>query len=236
MINNNLLALLITFLIAFLWLAFCKFLSQKGLVSSSTSRKIVHIGTGPIFVLCWLLFSETISARWLASLVPLLITVQFIFAGIGIIKDERIIKSLSRSGDPKEILKGPLYYGIVFIIITILFWRYSPIGIVALMILCGGDGIADLVGSRWGKHYPIPWSKSKSLVGSLGMFMGGLKFSFTILAIFISAGFFQLSLLETLSKLLIVCISTTIVESLPFDNIDNVSVPITAIIIGFLVF
>lgn len=236
MINNNLLALLITFLIAFLWLAFCKFLSQKGLVSSSTSRKIVHIGTGPIFVLCWLLFSETISARWLASLVPLLITVQFIFAGIGIIKDERIIKSLSRSGDPKEILKGPLYYGIVFIIITILFWRYSPIGIVALMILCGGDGIADLVGSRWGKHYPIPWSKSKSLVGSLGMFMGGLIFSFTILAIFISAGFFQLSLLETLSKLLIVCISTTIVESLPFDNIDNVSVPITAIIIGFLVF
>ena len=236
MINNNLLALLITFLIAFLWLAFCKFLSQKGLVSSSTSRKIVHIGTGPIFVLCWLLFSETISARWLASLVPLLITVQFIFAGIGIIKDERIIKSLSRSGDPKEILKGPLYYGIVFIIITILFWRYSPIGIVALMILCGVDGIADLVGSRWGKHYPIPWSKSKSLVGSLGMFMGGLIFSFTILAIFISAGFFQLSLLETLSKLLIVCISTTIVESLPFDNIDNVSVPITAIIIGFLVF
>ncbi len=236
MINNNLLALLITFLIAFLWLAFCKFLSQKGLVSSSTSRKIVHIGTGPIFVLCWLLFSETISARWLASLVPLLITVQFIFAGIGIIKDERIIKSLSRSGDPKEILKGPLYYGIVFIIITILFWRYSPIGIVALMILCGGDGIADLVGSRWGKHYPIPWSKSKSLVGSLGMFMGGLIFSFTILAIFISAGFFQLSLLETLSKLLIVCISATIVESLPFDNIDNVSVPITAIIIGFLVF
>mgnify|MGYP000936779629 FL=1 len=236
MINNNLLALLITFLIAFLWLAFCKFLSQKGLVSSSTSRKIVHIGTGPIFVLCWLLFSETISARWLASLVPLLITVQFIFAGIGIIKDERIIKSLSRSGDPKEILKGPLYYGIVFIIITILFWRYSPIGIVALMILCGGDGIADLVGSRWGKHYPIPWSKSKSLVGSLGMFMGGLIFSFTILAIFISAGFFQLSLLETLSKLLIVCISAIIVESLPFDNIDNVSVPITAIIIGFLVF
>ena len=236
MINNNLLALLITFLIAFLWLAFCKFLSQKGLVSSSTSRKIVHIGTGPIFVLCWLLFSETISARWLASLVPLLITVQFIFAGIGIIKDERIIKSLSRSGDPKEILKGPLYYGIVFIIITILFWRYSPIGIVALMILCGGDGIADLVGSRWGKHYPIPWSKSKSLVGSLGMFMGGLIFSFTILAIFISAGFFQLSLLETLSKLLMVCISATIVESLPFDNIDNVSVPITAIIIGSLVF
>lgn len=236
MINNNLLALLITFLIAFLWLAFCKFLSQKGLVSSSTSRKIVHIGTGPIFVLCWLLFSETISARWLASLVPLLITVQFIFAGIGIIKDERIIKSLSRSGDPKEILKGPLYYGIVFIIITILFWRYSPIGIVALMILCGGDGIADLVGSRWGKHYPIPWSKSKSLVGSLGMFMGGLIFSFTILAIFISAGFFQLSLLETLSKLLIVCISAIIVESLPFDNIDNVSVPITAIIIGSLVF
>jgi len=236
MLKNNLLALLSTLIVAFSWIAFCKFISHKGLVSSSTSRKIVHIGTGPIFVLCWLLFSEISSARWLAALVPLIITVQFLLAGFGVIKDERIIKSLSRTGDPKEILKGPFYYGFVFIIVTVLFWRNSPVGIVALMILCGGDGIADLVGSRWGRRHPIPWSKNKSWVGSLGMFLGGLSFSFSIILVFIFAGFFSINLQETFIRIIIVCITATIVESLPFDNIDNISVPITSIIIGLMVF
>ena len=53
-------------------------MAKKGLVTSKLSRKIIHIGTGPIFVLCWLLFNNDPSARWLAATVPLLITIQFI--------------------------------------------------------------------------------------------------------------------------------------------------------------
>jgi len=52
---------------------------------------------------------------------------------------------MSRTGNPREILRGPLYYGIAFIILTIVFWKDSPVGMTALMI-CGGDGLADLVG------------------------------------------------------------------------------------------
>lgn len=70
MLNNNLLALVLTVLIAIVWLRLNDFIAHRGWVSSVISRKIIHIGTGPIFVLCWLLFNETPSAPYLAALIP----------------------------------------------------------------------------------------------------------------------------------------------------------------------
>jgi phytol kinase len=46
----------------------------------------VHFGTGPIFVLCWSLFSDDHNARYYAAAVPLLITVRFFLIGIGLLK------------------------------------------------------------------------------------------------------------------------------------------------------
>ena len=67
---------------------------------------------------------------------------------------------MSRTGDRREILKGPLFYGIIFVIITVVYWKDSPTGIVALMLMCGGDGLADIVGRAYGK-LKIPWNKNK---------------------------------------------------------------------------
>jgi phytol kinase len=36
------------------------------------------------------------------------------------------------------------------------------------MMLCGGDGLADIIGRRFGK-VKLPWNGSKSWAGSLGM-------------------------------------------------------------------
>jgi hypothetical protein len=69
MLNNNLLALVITFVVALIWLRLNDFLAHRGLVESHLSRKLIHIGTGPIFVLCWLLFNENPINRFLAALI-----------------------------------------------------------------------------------------------------------------------------------------------------------------------
>jgi len=53
---------------------------------------------------------------------------------------------MSRNGDRREILRGPLYYGIIFVVMTLVFWKDSPIGMVAVMLMCGGDGLADIMG------------------------------------------------------------------------------------------
>ena len=93
MLSNNFIALIITFAAAIAWLRINDFAAHRGWISSHLSRKLIHIGTGPIFVLCWLLFNDAPSARYLAALVPGLITVQFILVGLGVIKDENKISN-----------------------------------------------------------------------------------------------------------------------------------------------
>src|SRR5687768_17273851 len=184
------LATLFTFIIAITFLRLMDFLAHRGVIESKLSRKIIHIGTGPIFVLCWLMYPDVQISRWLAALVPLVITAQFALVGTGMIKDEAAVKAMSRTGDRREILRGPLFYGMVFVVVTLLYWKDSPVGIPALMMMCGGDGIADIVGRR--VHSPqLPWSREKSLAGSLSVFLGGWLLTMFIFASYISAGVFD---------------------------------------------
>ena len=186
---NNYIALVITFALSLMFLRAMDFIAHRGWMESKLSRKVIHIGTGPLFVLCWLLFRDTPDARWLAALVPFAVTVQFALIGFGVIKDEASVKAMSRTGDPKEILRGPLFYGIMFVVLTILFWKDLPTGIVALMMLCGGDGIADMIGRRI-KSPKLSWSLEKSIAGSIGVFVGGWILSALVMLVYVNAGVF----------------------------------------------
>src|SRR5512143_369651 len=172
---RDLLAAIVTLAVALAWLRLMDALAHRGLLEPRLARKVIHIGTGPLFVLCWYLFSDQYLARFLAALVPLLITVQFALVGFGVIRDETAVQAMTRHNNPREILRGPLYYGIVFVLCTILFWRHSPVGVVALMLLCGGDGLADIAGRRWGRSR-LPFNPGKSWAGSAAMFVGGFAF------------------------------------------------------------
>jgi len=235
MLRNHFLALAITLVIAFLWLRINDFSASRGWISNKISRKIIHIGTGPIFILCWMLFPDTDLSPYLAAVVPLIITIQFALVGMGVIQDPTAVKAMSRSGNRQEILRGPLYYGLVFVILTIVYWRNTPIGIIALMTLCGGDGLADVVGKRWGK-ISLPWSKRKSLLGSLTMFLGSFIFSTIMIWIFITQGYFSTPVNNSILKITLIALTTTLVESLPYNDIDNLTVPATALLFAHLVF
>lgn len=229
------LAFFTTFIISIIWLRLIDYFAVKGLISKKLSRKIIHIGTGPIFVLCWLFFPEDPLSRYLAAIIPLLITIQFFLIGIGVIKDQASVDAMSRTGDPQEILKGPFFYGVVFVLLTILFWRESPIGIIALMILCGGDGFADIIGRRV-PSLALKWSPSKSIAGTISMFLGGLIFSSILVLIFIEYGFLSISFMESFPKILLLNILATIVESLPVRDWDNVTVPVIVVLVGLIIF
>src|SRR5215210_304437 len=180
---NPFLATLLTFAVAVVFLRLMDFLAQRGVIESKLSRKLIHIGTGPIFVLCWLMYPDVLVSRWLAALVPFVITAQFAFVGTGMIKDEAAVKAMSRTGDRREILRGPLLYGLVFAAVTLIYWKDSLIGIPALMMMCGGDGIADIVGRRIPSP-KLPWSPEKSVAGSLSVFAGGWLLTMLIFAIY----------------------------------------------------
>ena len=232
---SNWIAAVITLLICIVWLRVMDFAARRGWIESRLSRKVIHITTGPVFVLCWFLFRESPDARWWAAVVPFLITVQFALIGLGILKDEASVQAMSRTGDRREILRGPLIYGIVFVALTLLFWRDSPIGIIALMTMCGGDGIADLVGRRVPSP-KLPWGREKSWVGTLSVLVGGFILSALILWIYVSAGVFPAPFSRYLPPLALLSLVAAAVESLPFHDIDNFTVPLAVALVGLLIF
>jgi phytol kinase len=232
---NPYLATLLTFAIAVLFLRIMDFLAHRGFIESRLSRKLIHIGTGPIFVLCWLMYPDQAISRWLAALVPLVITAQFALVGTGILKDEAAVKAMSRTGDRREILRGPLFYGLVFVAVTLLYWKDSLIGIPALMMVCGGDGIADIVGRRV-RSPRLPWSREKSLAGSLSVFLGGWLLTLLIFAIYVWAGVFTGPVTRFILPVTWIALGAMLVESLPFRDVDNITLTVTSALIGHLVF
>jgi phytol kinase len=181
------------------------------------------------------MFPEVWYARWLAALVPFLITVQFALIGMGVVKDEASVKAMSRTGDRREILRGPLFYGIVFVVMTLIYWKDSPIGMVALMLMCGGDGLAEIMG-RGLKSAKLPWSKGKSVAGSLGMFIGGWALAAFILGMFVLAGVFSGPFAGYLIPITVIALAGAAVESLPLPDVDNITVTLVAVALGYLLF
>ena len=231
------LALFITLVLALAEIRALDFAAHRGWIESRLSRKLIHILTGPLFVLCWLLFPtpDLWYYRWLAALVPLLFTVQFALIGLGMVKDEASVKAMSRSGDRREILRGPLFYGIIFVVMTLVFWKDSPIGMIAVMLMCGGDGLADIMG-RGLRSPKLPWNKDKSVAGSLGMLLGGWVLTAFILFIFVLKGVFAGPFTGYLLPITYLAVLATLVESLPIKDVDNITVTLAAVALGYLLF
>ncbi|MBN1267502.1 MAG: phosphatidate cytidylyltransferase [Anaerolineales bacterium] len=234
---QDLIAVFVSFLLALFWLRVMDFLAHRGLIEQKLSRKIIHIGTGPIFLLCWNFFSSSPSARFIAALIPLAISAQFFMVGMGWMKDPAAVQAMSRTGDRREILRGPLYYGIMFILLTIGFWRTSPVGILALMILCGGDGFADIFGRKFGDS-KLPFNHTKSWVGSAGMFLMSFLFGSVFILLFNSMGYFT-ETLPTASILLniaLISLAAAVVEALTKHDLDNITITLTSVVLGLMLF
>lgn len=65
-----------------------------------------------------------------------------------------------------------MYYVLVLMAATVVYWRESPVGVVMMSLMCGGDGLADVVGRRLGKGNHLPWNPAKSWAGSAAMLFG----------------------------------------------------------------
>jgi phytol kinase len=228
---QDLLATGIAFVVAIAWLGTVGWIAAQGWVSRTLSRKIIHIGTGALFVLCWNFFSTAPRAPFLAASVPFVLTLLFASVGLELIKSPDLVASVTRSGDRHELLKGPLYYGLVFIACTVIYWRHSPIGILALMVMCGGDGLADIVGRRWGTH-KLPFNSQKSWIGSAAMLIGSFVFGFGFLALFNALGNFQppLDWGATAGAIALIAFVATLVEAIPIPDIDNIT--LTLVVLG----
>ncbi|KAM1254947.1 hypothetical protein ACFX2G_029828 [Malus domestica] len=210
--------------------------AKRGIFDQKLNRKLVHVSIGLVFMLCWPLFSSGLRGAFLACLTPGLNIFRMLLLGLGIWKDEATVKSMSRYGDYRELLKGPLYYATTITLACLIYWRTSPIAIALICNLCAGDGLADIVGRRFGTQ-KIPYNRSKSIAGSVAMASAGFLTSIGYMHYFSSFGFVQESWGMVLG-FLVVSLASALVESLPISTEldDNLTVSLTSVLVGSLVF
>ncbi|KAL6759696.1 phytol kinase [Haematococcus lacustris] len=216
------------------WTKLFDLLVKKNLLEQKLSRKLVHATVGPLFVMAWPLFSMSPSAPMWAAVVPAANAVRLAAVGSGVWEDPGLVASVSREGGRRELLKGPLCYCGVLVLATLLAWRSHPAGLVAVSMMCGGDGLADIVGRRYGATNKLAWNPAKSAAGSLAMLLGGTTMALGLLTLFWSLGYLTWSQargpLDLLPQVLVCSAVATLVESLPINHVldDNWTVPLVA--------
>ncbi|CAH8360520.1 unnamed protein product [Eruca vesicaria subsp. sativa] len=227
----------ITSVVAVSCLGFWGEIGKRGFFDQKLIRKLVHINIGLVFMLCWPLFSSGPQGALFASLVPGLNIVRMLLLGLGVYQDEGTIKSMSRHGDRRELLKGPLYYALSITSACFFYWKTSPISIAVICNLCAGDGMADIVGRRFGTE-KLPYNRNKSVAGSIGMAIAGFLASVGYMYYFASFGYMDSSKGDMILRFFIISVASALVESLPIstDIDDNLTIPLTSALVGTLLF
>ena len=225
----------------------------KQYLVSRDARKIIHTLSAPLFMLFWPLFEHHHpSSRVFAAIVPILNGIRLFIASQSPAQDSgsdqpdmsesALAQAVSRSGNSKEALGGPFIYVCMLAISIVAFWTESPHGIIAMSTLAAGDGMADIVGRRYGSKNPWPYNPRKSIAGSLAFVSASAVTSLALILWiqYTGSGLATLSsqytTLEVATNILIISTVAAIVETIPWLGDDNYTVPISAALLSFILF
>ncbi len=177
------------------------------------SRKIIHIGTGPVILLAWLFNIPKNIAFFSALIITIALFVNYQYRLIPTIEDiER--KSF-----------GTIAYGISITLLLLLFWPHYALSIsLGVLSMAFGDGLAGLIG----RSIKSPtWSilgQTKSIAGTLTM---GAVVAITT-EVITSLNNIAIQPLEIAT---ISMIATLLEQISPF-GMDNITVPIGVTCLG----
>ncbi len=172
--------------------------------SSEWSRKFIHITVGS-FVAFWPFFLSWETIRWLSLSFVVVVAVS---------KYLKIFQAIHSVQRPTL---GELYFAIA-VGLTTLVTQNKWIYMVSLLQMSLADGLAAVIGVRYGKQSYLMFGHRKSWLGSLTFFV----ISLTILIVYGQIGN------QALEPVHIVGLAglATIIENLGVQGIDNLLVPL----------
>ena len=185
--------------------------------NSDFTRKIIHIGVGMLAWALPFLFAEP----WL-----------FIVACVGFmiinLLDWHFGFFAAMSSSSRSNL-GTVYFPLAAAVVAYTYWDTPPIMVAALMPLAWGDGLAPVIGKRFGRHTYLIRGNTRSIEGSIGFFFAALIA--TWLALWVIPGSPAITPGEAFLPALLVSFFTALVEAITIWGLDNLTVTATAMII-----
>jgi phytol kinase len=188
--------------------------------SQGFTRKFIHIAVGMISVPTVLWFGNL----WWAVVPPLaFVVINYLDYRFGVVQ---AMMSSNRSN------LGTVYFPLAFAAVLVLFWgdpshpTANPrLVVAALMPMTWGDALAALAGERFGKHRYTIFRQTRSLEGSVTMFV------VSALATWIALG----ASLSTAVIAVVTALGATLVEAASPWGIDNLTVSaISALILALV--
>lgn len=138
-------------------------LHQRGVSDASTARKLIHIALAQ----WWLIAVSMFDDPWVACAGPACsLLAASLMPGLA------LLPAKDGAGHVRD--RGTICYSAALLILVNLSWRgLIPVRAAAagVLVMGWGDGIAGLVGMRWGGKGVNIWGRRKTAAGTAAMFL-----------------------------------------------------------------
>lgn len=221
MYKMNFLGIIVSYLYIGIVILSAKIFKKRG---TEFSRKFIHIMLGNWWFIAMYFFTNV----WFAMFVP----ITFVIINY-ISYKKNLIKVMERD---KQDGIGTVYYAITLLILTIVsfgIYKEPLLGLIPNLIMAYGDGLAAVFGKLIkSKKYKINGTK-KSYAGSFTMFIATTLFVGIYLLSKYNEVFWQTGHWPLITIMMAYCV--TAIEAISSKGIDNISVPISTLIMLILI-
>jgi len=153
------------FLIVFAILGSAELAKRVAGIDEETSRKLIHIGVGH-----WIIFALLIPSVAWAVVAPItFIVLNYVSYRRG------TFGAMERTDSAGGL--GTVYYSMSLALLVGWFFREGHarwIAVASMMVMAWGDGLAAVVGQRWGRREFVAWGGRKTVEGSGAMALASL--------------------------------------------------------------
>jgi phytol kinase len=230
MIKNDVIGLIASYLYAFGLLFIVEAIGKRLKWRQAFTRKIIHIGAG-----MWIWGILVLFDTWTIGIIPFatFIVLNFIFYRFQIFK----------AMDAVDSSPGTVYFAISITALFSLLWRTGgaldrvPIAAAAVMAMTWGDGLASIIGQKYGKHPYTTFGHTRSWEGSIAMVVSAFLVILLTLAWLPGSALSQNSISLSFGSVLLLSLVgagvAAVAEGFSPAGTDNLSVPLLT---GFVLF
>ena len=216
----------LSFAYVFAFIGVAQLLLKTGRISASVTRKVIHIG-----VAHWWLIAMIFFDRWQFAIIG---PVAFVLINLASYSF-RLFPAMEHEKRSRNL--GTVYFPVSLTAAVLLTWA-GPVpiwvGAVAILVMGWGDGLASLVGEHTRSPRFTIFGNTKSVAGTLTMFVAAALVAWFFIRLFATPEFLILdALLSPVGSIIATAVSVGLVAAAvelvtPF-GLDNLTVPLLTI-------